>query len=103
MLRLLSFQQEKDLAHSLSNQIVKMLPPQQVRERLHTISANRIVRVLEQVIEKAAQSQEKKRGFLARAILANSLRWELRDAGYPKEFLDIAIEGLIVRLTQPNY
>lgn len=80
-----------------------MLPPQQVRERLHTISANRIVRVLEQVIEKAAQSQEKKRGFLARAILANSLRWELRDAGYPKEFLDIAIEGLIVRLTQPNY
>jgi len=80
--------------------MVKMLPPHQVRERLHTISANRIVRVLEQVIEKAAHSQEKKRGFLARAILANNLRWEMQDAGYPKEFMEIAIEGLIIRLAQ---
>lgn len=79
---------------------VKSLPPKTVSERIHTLSANRITRVLEQAFGKLAQDAATGRGFWGRSVLANNFRWALKDAGYPKEFIDIAVEGLIVEASR---
>lgn len=91
-----SFQAEKQFAASLAKQLVKDLPPTTVRERLHTLSANRITRMLERLFAKLDDAPEVGGGVIARAILANQFRWALHDAGYQKEFVDLAVEGLVV-------
>ncbi len=95
-----SFQREKQMAAGLAEHLVKSLPPKTISERIHTLSANRITRVLEQAFGKLSQDEETGRGFWGRAVLANNFRWALKDVGYPKEFIDIAVEGLIVEASR---
>ncbi len=95
-----SFQREKQMAAGLAAHLVKSLPPKTISERIHTLSANRITRVLEQAFGRLGQDTETGRGFWGRAVLANNFRWALKDAGYPKEFIDVAVEGLIVEASR---
>lgn len=90
---------EKTLAKELSAQIVKNLSPRLMSERRQVLSANKISRLLEQtyVSAKAYQSSHKL-GWIKRAILANSFRWELKSCGYPDDFINLATEGLVVEL-----
>lgn len=97
-----SFRLEKQLAIQLAQQLIKNLPPATVRDRLHTLSANRITRVLERVLAMLAEAPGADRGVLARAVLANQFRWALRDAGYSPEFIDIAVEALVVEALRNN-
>lgn len=91
-----SFQREKQMAAGVAEHLIRSLPPKTVSDRIHTLSANRITRVLEQAFGKLNQEVGVGRGFWAKAVLANNFRWALKDAGYPKQFIDIAVEGLIV-------
>ena len=95
-----SFQREKQMATDLAQHLVKSLPPKTMSERIHTLSANRITRVLEQAFGRLGQDAETGRGFWGRSVLANNFRWALKDAGYPKEFIDVAVEGLIVEASR---
>ena len=40
----------------------------------------------------------KKIGIIRRSVLANSLKWELKEKGYSPEFTDIATEGLVMAM-----
>lgn len=95
-LQRLSFKSEKQLAIQLVQQLVKSLPPATVRDKLHTLSANRITRVLERVLAQLTEVPQVGRGLLGRAVLANQFRWALKDAGYSPEFIDVAVEALVV-------
>ncbi len=96
ILQKLSFLREKQLAAGVAEHLIRSLPPKTMNERIHTLSANRITRVLEQAFSRLNQEVEVGRGFLGRTVMANNFRWALKDAGYPKQFIDIAVEGLIV-------
>ncbi|WP_198970350.1 hypothetical protein [Xylophilus sp. ASV27] len=97
------FQREKKVAADLVDHFVKSLPPKIMSERIHTLSANRITRVLEQAFGKLAKDTATGRGFVGRSVLANNFRWGLKDAGYPKAFIDIAVEGLIVEASRRRF
>lgn len=97
--RLFNHNAEKALAKDISAQIVKNLSPKLMNERRQVLSANKISRLLEQSYEiaKAYQSTHKL-GTVKRAVLANTFRWELKSAGYPEDFINVATEGLIIEL-----
>ena len=92
---------EKALGRELAERLGKQLPPQLISKRSQILSANKISRLLEQVFD-IAKDYDVKNGlsFVRRAILANSFKWELDAKGYPKEFIDLATEGLIVELAK---
>ncbi|MEJ8821840.1 hypothetical protein WKW80_07300 [Variovorax humicola] len=92
---------EKALASDLAAHLVKNISPTTMVERRHTLSASRITRILEQVYERAANYRtQNKPGFLRRTVLTNNFRWEMESAGYPKDFIDVAVEGFVVAMTK---
>lgn len=94
---------EKALAKTLADSLAKKLPAAMMVNRRQVLSANKISRLLEQAFETAKEHQTKHRmGFIKRAVLANSLKWELGEKGYPLDFINVATEGLIVELSRKN-
>lgn len=96
-----SHEAEKALGRELADRFGKQLPPKLITKQNRILSANKISRLLEQVFDIAKDHQVKNGlSFFGRAILANSFKWELDAKGYPKEFIDLATEGLIVELSK---
>jgi hypothetical protein len=87
----------KELSQRMSEHISKTLPVKVMANNRGQLSANRIARTLEQCY---AMALEHKIGYLGRVMLANDLRWTLQETGYPKDFVDVAVEGLIVELSK---
>lgn len=100
-LDLFSTKKERDLAQRIADHLAKNIPPKLMDKGRKVLSANRVSRLLEQAFETARDHQVQTRmGFVKRAVLANSLRWALHEKGYPKDFINVAIEGLIVELSK---
>lgn len=94
---------EKALAKELATQIVQNLSPKLMRERRQVLSSNKISRLLEQSFEIAqAYQATHKIGMIKRAVLANNFRWELKSSGYPDDFINVAVEGLIIELAKKS-
>jgi hypothetical protein len=89
-------------AKELAARLTKELPPAMMDERRKVLSVNKVTRQLEKTFEAAAAYQRDNRiGFIRRAFLANGFRWELKNLGYPDDFIDVAVEGLVVELSRP--
>jgi hypothetical protein len=98
---LFSFASEKELAATLAAHVEKNLPPKLMGDKRHILSANKIIRILEQSFEQAADLKSKAGlGFVRRAVLANNLKWELINRGFPDDFVAVVMEGLIVTLSK---
>ncbi|MFT3812779.1 MAG: hypothetical protein QM740_05315 [Acidovorax sp.] len=98
--RLFDFASEADLSAFLVKGLVKQINPEIMAQRRQVLSAARITRVLEQTFRTARESQKQhQRNWIQRAVLLNKFRWGLNDAGYPKEFVEIATEGLMVEIS----
>ena len=92
----------KELTQRMSEHISKTLPVKVMANNRGQLSANRIARTLEQCYLMATETRKQRNiGYLGRVVLANELRWTLQEAGYPKDFVDVAVEGLIVELSKP--
>ncbi|NMG14907.1 hypothetical protein [Aromatoleum bremense] len=92
---------EKALARKLAEHLAKNIPPKLMDKGRQVLSANRVSRLLEQAFETAKEHQlQTGMGFMKRAILANSFKWELQAKGYPKDFINVATEGLVVELSK---
>ncbi|MDB5814911.1 MAG: hypothetical protein JWN23_2028 [Rhodocyclales bacterium] len=101
LFRLFNHEAEKTLALELAAHFVKNIPPKLMDQRRQVLSANKVSRLLEQAFEKAKDHQEKVgMGFIKRAILANMFKWELKNNGYPQDFIEVATEGLVVELSR---
>ena len=88
-------------ARQLAATLAKDLPPRLMEAQRGTMSVNRITRQLEKTYKAAADYQREQRiGFIRRAVLANGFRWELKNIGYPDDFVEVAIEGLVVELSR---
>jgi hypothetical protein len=101
LFQLLSFKAEKELAARLALHVEKNLPPKLMNDKRHILSANKITRILEQAFEQALDHKEKFHpGVLKRAVLVNNVKWELRNKGFPNDFIDVMAESLIVALSR---
>jgi hypothetical protein len=101
MFKLFAASGEKAVAQEIAAEIIADIPPSLVSEQNKTLSVNKITRLLERSYDKAAAFQREQRlGFFGRAKLANHFKWKLKDAGYSEDFVDIAVEGLVVALSR---
>lgn len=101
LFRLFNHDAEKALAVKLAAHFAKNIPPKLMLQGRQVLSANRISRLLEQAFDTAKEHQTRVgMGFVKRAVLANGFKWELKRIGYPKDFIQVATEGLIVELSK---
>lgn len=91
------------MAEVLINDIKKSLPPDLLEARRRIISVNKVTRLLETTYRIATEHQkQRKLGFIRKAVLANNIKWGLKESGYPSDFIDVVIEGLVIALSQKN-
>lgn len=94
---------QKEFAKRLALQLSKELPPVLLCDRRKVLSVNKVTRLLERTYQAAAAyQQEQHLGFIKRAVLANSFKWELKNVSYPEDFVNMATEGLVVALCKPK-
>ena len=96
----LDFRKEKEFAAELANFISREISPQQLRDNAHKLSINAVTRSVEKMYQRALEYQERqpRMGWVRRSVLANQLKWSLRDKGYDEGFVDMATEGLVIKL-----
>lgn len=98
-LKLFNHSAEKALAHNLAIGLQKDLPPTLMEKQRKVLSVNKVTQLLEKTYQVAQDYQKNNKiGFVKRAILANSFKWELKSLGYPEDFIDMATEGLVMML-----
>lgn len=87
-------------AGELAQQIIQRYPPEMDQQPAKRPSVNRLTRIIEDACNKALEFREQEHlGWIAKARLANSFRWNLVDAGYSKEFAEFATEAIVVYLS----
>ena len=95
------FSRDTEFAKELVARLARELPSELMENRRKVLSVNKVTRQLESLYQAAATYQaQSKLGFLRRAVLANTFRWELKNGGYPEDFIDVATEGLVVELSR---
>lgn len=88
-------------AKTLAQDIAKRYPPTMDTAQEKKVSTNRLTKILEDAYAKAKQfNQEKGLGMYKKAKFGNTFRWELKELGYTKEFIEVATEGLVVYLSR---
>lgn len=101
ILRFFNHSLEKEFARDLVERLVKELPPRLMEQHHKVLSVNKITRLLERNGQLATSyQQEHGLGVMKRAVLANNYKWQLKNCGYPDDFVDVATESLVVSLTK---
>ena len=90
-----------EFAKSLAQDIAKRYPPAIANNPEQMVSQKRLTSILEDAFNKAREfNVENRLGMFKKAKLGNTFKWELKEMGYDKKFVDMATEGLIVYLTR---
>jgi len=90
------------LAKTLAQDIAKRYPPALDQQAGKRPSVNRLTRIVEDACVKAVDFRREHRlGWLGKAALGNSFRWELTELGYQKDFVDFATEAVVVHISKP--
>jgi hypothetical protein len=88
-------------AKELAETVAKRYPPALDNAPERRISVNRITKVLEDALSKAAEyNQSARLGVFKKARLANTFKWQLKDLGYSDRFIEVATEGLVVYISR---
>lgn len=96
-----SSKEVETFADGLAEAIAKRYPPAMDAAEQRKVSVNRLTKILEDAFEKAAAFQaEHKLGWIKKASLGNTFRWKLKQLGYSERFIEVATEGLIVRISK---
>ncbi len=95
------FAAERALAQTMTERLKASLPPEQMESKRRILSVNKVTRQLEQTFDLAKSHRDTLGlGFVRRAYLANQFKWQLQEQGYPQDFVDMAIEGLLMELVK---
>ncbi|WP_374317897.1 hypothetical protein [Aquabacterium sp.] len=95
------FKEDKRFAVDLASKLMREIPPDLTAGQGRTLTVNRVTRLLERAFQSAeSYRSESKMGFLRRVLMINAFKWELKNKGYPDDFISIATEGLIVALVR---
>ena len=90
---------DEKFAQLIANKIATRYPPK-VEKGLKNIGGKkRLGSVLDTVLQEVKEYQaEAKMGWLRKARFANTLKWQLRELEYSKEFADAIAEGIAANL-----
>jgi hypothetical protein len=101
MFKLFGPSKTDEFAKNLAQDIAKRYPPAIANNPEQMVSQKRLTAILEEAFNKARQfNTENRLGMFKKAKLGNTFKWELKEMGYDKKFVDMATEGLIVYLTR---
>ena len=93
-----------EFGKQLAEDIRLRYPPTVANDPNRRVSIDRLTAILNSAFEQAAKfGGEQKLGYFKKAKLGNSFRWELKEAGYSTEFVELATEGLIVFITDSKH
>jgi hypothetical protein len=97
-----STKQVDEFAKTLARELAAQCPPdQQGGEGRPSVAPKRLVATLEQTCGKALGFREQHGlGIYKKARLGNSFRWELKELGYGKDFIDDVTQRLIVHISR---
>ncbi len=88
-------------ALGLAQDLAKRYPPALDKGKERKISQKRLSSILEDTYARAIEfRREHNLGVYKKARLGNTFRWELQDMGYSANFIEVAVEGLIVYITR---
>lgn len=91
----------EDFAAKLVDSLATRYPPQIDADKSKRPSEERLTRILEDACKRAVDFRnEHNLGWLGKARLGNAVRWQLVDRGYTKEFVELATEAVIVKVSQ---
>jgi len=97
---LFNFKQDTVIANELAAAVAAQLSAAMLRDNRKALSVNKITRVLDKIFIRATAYQvEHRMGFLRRSLFANAFQWALKEHQYPKDFVVMATEGLVVAIT----
>ncbi|MEY4749463.1 MAG: hypothetical protein RIQ60_1677 [Pseudomonadota bacterium] len=89
------------LAEALSTELTRRYPPAMASGEGRKLSPKAVANIVEAVVNKAvAKSHEWHLGVIGKARLGNSMRWALKERGYPDAFVELVVEALIVYATR---
>lgn len=88
-----------EFALSLARELIAQIPLASLSEPKRGAAAHqaKVLRALQGRVDKF--KQEHSLNFYKKAKLGNVLKWELKTAGYPDEFIEQITEDIILRLT----
>ena len=93
------FKQARERARLLAGQLAEWYPSDVERHAPDQVPAIRLTRYLEETAARAvADRKELGLGWLGRAVYVNTVKWELKDAGYSDTFVDTVTEALVVHM-----
>lgn len=97
-----STKQVDEFAQTLARELAKQCPPDPEHgEGRPNVTPKRLVATLEQICGKALGYREQHNlGIYKKARLGNSFRWELKDLGYAKDFIDDVTQRLVVFISR---
>jgi hypothetical protein len=76
---------------------LKELPPEFLVSKAKLLSVNRVTRTIENFAKRVSDhAQETNIGFFGRAFLLNSIKWKLKELGYPDDFSSVIMEAAIM-------
>jgi hypothetical protein len=97
-----SSKQVDEFAKMLARELAAQCPPdQQGGEGRPNATPKRLVATLEQICGKALGFREQHGlGIYKKARLGNTFRWELKELGYAKDFIDDVTQRLVVHISR---
>ncbi|MFM2067139.1 MAG: hypothetical protein RLZZ584_2048 [Pseudomonadota bacterium] len=89
------------LADTLATELTRRYPPAMANGEGRKLSPQAVSNIVEGVLNKAvSKTQEWRLGVIGKARMGNALRWALEERGYPKPFVELVVEALIVYVTR---
>lgn len=99
--KLFLFSEEKKIAKEIAERIENKISAKIMTEKRNILSANKISQHLEFALQIASEfKKEKKPGIFRRAVIANTLKWELINKKFPDDFIEVVVESCIFELTK---
>ena len=96
----ISDKQVDEFAKSLVQDIARYYPPGDVAGKARKVTQKKVASTIEGALRKAVTfKQQHQLGIYKTARLGNTFRWELKEKGYNKEFIDTVVQDLVVRMS----
>ena len=88
--------EDRILIDSMVVDLKREVAPELTVKRPEALSVNKTTRVLERLIRQFREhDQARHLKYFARGRFFHHVRWSLKDAGFAKDFVDLAIESVL--------
>lgn len=95
-----SGKQVDEFAKGLVAEIAAYYPPAADTEGARKATQKKVASVLESALKKAVDFKKQNNlGIYKTARLSNTVRWQMTDMGYSKQFVEALVKDLVVRLS----